>query len=102
VPGDDWDVSRVVTNAAGATVNVSGWTVWLSKIEWADGSIDLTIDMAEAASGILRFKVDKSVTASLPIGQVSALTIRATSPGGFDQTIYYAPINGLRFKRQGE
>ena len=98
VPGDDWSEQITITDSDGSAMDLSGSTWTYAKVDWSTGSITLTLDTSQAASGIIGFSADKSLTGSLPFGQVSTITLKRADPSAFDETLYYAPVIGVHVK----
>jgi hypothetical protein len=95
VPGDSWRGDVKVIDASRKAVDLTGWSLYVAEVAWMEGWIDLAVDMSDAAAGVLHFTAASSKTSPLPLGSGAAMTIRARSPSGYEQTIYYAPVLGV-------
>lgn len=103
VPGDDWSETVTFLDSNGDARDLTGWTVVVAQVAWNAGlgTLDLTTDLADMASGILAYSATDAETAPAldpGYGKVAGLTIQLRSPTGFDETPYYAEVEFVRSK----
>lgn len=95
VPGDDWSVQLTIKDENGAVQDLTGWTVVTATVTWEGGSVSLTTDLTQAASGIVTVSAADSATAGLPLGLLSVLTLKMQSSTGIDTTFVARQVNGV-------
>lgn len=89
-PGDTF--SRTVNVGC----NLSGWSVDIADITWSDGRTSaLTVDLEQAADGLVGFWLGFQDTVGRAYGPVHRLRLRMIS-GDVKRTVYFAVIRGVR------
>jgi hypothetical protein len=79
--GADFSSTLDFKNADDSPINLTGFTV-TAVISWRDGSINAALADVDRSIGRLRMTIDDAITAQIPEGAASTLTITYTPTGG--------------------
>ncbi len=96
VPGDDWAGHIDIVDAQGQPLDLTGWIVTVFEVRWSMGAVPLVGDLAQAGNGRVGFSATETQTAPLPLGSVASIALKMRSPAGIDETLYVAPVRGVR------
>ena len=97
VPGDDWSYSVTINGDDDQPLDFTGWAVEFAVIDYGgESAISVSVDTAQAASGVFGLSVTDAETAPVPFGRLSEITIQLKSLAGVGLTIVHANVEGVR------
>lgn len=94
VRGDQLRLVASYQDAAGAPVSLTGYT-FTAPVTWSGGSTAFTCSIVDAAAGRFEIAAEETVTALLPIGGLSQMRLKATTPAGDTVTLGILTVNGI-------